>query len=66
LKTPQSVNLILKARVKQAGLDRAAFSAHGLRSGYLTEAANRGIPLLEAGRQLHVRRFSARPAGSSG
>ncbi|WP_306909104.1 site-specific integrase [Rhizobium mesoamericanum] len=52
--TPQSVNLILKARVKQAGLDPAAFSAHGLRSGYLTEAANRGIPLLEAMQQsLH-------------
>lgn len=52
--TPQSVNLILKARVKQAGLDPAAFSAHGLRSGYLTEAANRGIPLPEAMQQsLH-------------
>lgn len=46
--TPQSVNLILKTRVAQAGLDPAAFSAHGLRSGFLTEAANRGIPLLEA------------------
>jgi integrase len=52
--TPQSVNLILKARVKQAGLDPAMFSAHGLRSGYLTEAANRGIPLPEAMQQsLH-------------
>lgn len=46
--TGQSVNLILKARCKQAGLDPASFSAHGLRSGFLTEAANRGIPLLEA------------------
>lgn len=52
--TPQSVNLIRKTRVKQAGLDPAAFSAHGLRSGYLTEAANRGIPLPEAMQQsLH-------------
>ncbi|MQB40291.1 tyrosine-type recombinase/integrase, partial [Rhizobium sp. ICMP 5592] len=52
--TPQSVNLILKARVKQAGLDPMMFSAHGLRSGYLTEAANRGIPLPEAMQQsLH-------------
>ncbi len=52
--TPQSVNLILKARVKQAGLDPTAFSAHGLRSGYLTEAANRGVPLPEAMQQsLH-------------
>ncbi|WP_426289844.1 site-specific integrase (plasmid) [Ensifer adhaerens] len=52
--TPQSVNLILKSRCKQAGLDPTAFSAHGLRSGYLTEAANRGIPLPEAMQQsLH-------------
>ncbi|WFU06875.1 tyrosine-type recombinase/integrase (plasmid) [Rhizobium sp. CB3171] len=52
--TPQSVNLILKGRCKQAGLDPEAFSAHGLRSGYLTEAANRGIPLPEAMQQsLH-------------
>ncbi|MDX0679977.1 tyrosine-type recombinase/integrase [Sinorhizobium medicae] len=49
--TPQSVNLILKARCEQAGLDPALFSAHGLRSGYLTEAANRGIPLPEAMQQ---------------
>ncbi|PZM12898.1 site-specific integrase [Rhizobium tubonense] len=52
--TPQSVNLILKTRIAQAGLDPAQFSAHGLRSGYLTEAANRGIPLPEAMQQsLH-------------
>ncbi|RVH24504.1 tyrosine-type recombinase/integrase [Sinorhizobium meliloti] len=52
--TPQSVNLILKARCKQAGLDPALFSAHGLRSGYLTEAANRGVSLPEAMQQsLH-------------
>ncbi|WP_322887331.1 site-specific integrase (plasmid) [Sinorhizobium medicae] len=52
--TPQSVNLILKARCEQAGLDPALFSAHGLRSCYLTEAANRGIPLPEAMQQsLH-------------
>ncbi|RVG06494.1 integrase [Sinorhizobium meliloti] len=52
--TPQSINLILKARCRQAGLDPALFSAHGLRSGYLTEAANRGIPLPEAMQQsLH-------------
>ncbi|MGH0315143.1 site-specific integrase [Sinorhizobium meliloti] len=52
--TSQSVNLILKRRCEQAGLDPALFSAHGLRSGYLTEAANRGIPLPEAMQQsLH-------------
>ena len=52
--TPQAVNLILKSRCRQAGLDPTAFSAHGLRSGFLTEAANRGIPLPEAMQQsLH-------------
>ncbi|MCZ4432030.1 site-specific integrase [Agrobacterium sp. SOY23] len=45
---PQSVNAILKQRAEMAGLDSVEFSAHGLRSGYLTEAANRGIPLPEA------------------
>ncbi|TBG76889.1 site-specific integrase (plasmid) [Rhizobium leguminosarum] len=51
---PQSVNAIIKQRVELAGLDRGEFSAHGLRSGYLTEAANRGIPLPEAMEQsLH-------------
>jgi len=49
--TPQSINLILKARCEQAALDPSLFSAHGLRSGYLTEAANRGIPLPEAMQQ---------------
>ncbi len=45
---PQSINAILKQRAEKAGLDSAEFSAHGFRSGYLTEAANRGIPLPEA------------------
>jgi integrase len=48
---PQSVNLILKTRIKAAGLDPSAYSAHGLRSGFLTEAANRGISLSEAMQQ---------------
>ncbi|PDT11387.1 integrase [Rhizobium sp. J15] len=53
--TPQSVNLILKARARQAWLDAAAFSAHGLRSGFMTESADRGIPLLETMQQsLHA------------
>lgn len=46
--TPQSINLILKSRCRLAGLDPEAFSAHGLRSGYLTEAANLGMSLQEA------------------
>jgi len=49
--TPQAVNLILKRRAVQAGLEPALFSAHGLRSGYLTETARRGIPLPEAMQQ---------------
>ncbi|AWC25791.1 site-specific tyrosine recombinase XerD (plasmid) [Aminobacter sp. MSH1] len=53
--TPQAVNLILKRRIAEAGLDPAEFSAHGLRSGYLTEAARRGIPLLDAMQQSQHR-----------
>ena len=46
--SPQAVNLILKKRARLAGLDAVELSAHGLRSGYLTETARRGIPLVEA------------------
>jgi integrase len=53
--TPQSVNLILKRRCAEAGLDPEGFSAHGLRSGYLTEAARRGIPMPEAMQQSQHR-----------
>ena len=53
--TPQAVNLILKRRIGQAGLDPVLFSAHGLRSGYLTETARRGIPLPEAMQQSQHR-----------
>jgi integrase len=53
--TPQAVNLILKRRISQAGLDPALFSAHGLRSGYLTETGRRGIPLPEAMQQSQHR-----------
>ncbi|MBX5166893.1 site-specific integrase [Rhizobium sp. NZLR4b] len=52
---PQSVNAILKQRAEIAGLEPGQFSAHGLRSGYLTEAANRGIPLPEAMEQSRHR-----------
>ena len=52
---PQSVNAILKQRAEMAGLEPREFSAHGLRSGYLTEAANRGIPLPEAMEQSRHR-----------
>ncbi|TJW00069.1 MAG: site-specific integrase [Mesorhizobium sp.] len=52
---PKAVNDIVKLRVKMAGLEPGEFSAHGLRSGYLTEAANRGIPLPEAMEQSRHR-----------
>ncbi|MEH2683236.1 tyrosine-type recombinase/integrase [Rhizobium leguminosarum bv. viciae] len=52
---PQSVNAILKQRAEMAGLEPGEFSAHGLRSGYLTEAAIRNIPLLEAMEQSRHR-----------
>ncbi|MBD8688692.1 MULTISPECIES: site-specific integrase [unclassified Rhizobium] len=52
---PGAINAILKQRVVMAGLEPGEFSAHGLRSGYLTEAANRGIPLPEAMEQSRHR-----------
>ncbi|KQW26399.1 integrase [Rhizobium sp. Root274] len=52
---PKAINDIVKHRAGLAGLDPAEFSAHGLRSGYLTEAANRGIPLPEAMEQSRHR-----------
>ncbi len=52
---PQAISDIVKQRAAMAGLDPAQFSAHGLRSGYLTEAANRGIPLPEAMEQSRHR-----------
>lgn len=52
---PKAINDILKQRAKMAGLEPGDYSAHGLRSGYLTEAANRGIPLPEAMEQSRHR-----------
>jgi integrase len=52
---PKAINDIIKCRAGLAGLDPTEFSAHGLRSGYLTEAANRGIPLPEAMEQSRHR-----------
>lgn len=53
--TLQSVNLIVKRRCAMAGLEAREFSAHGLRAGYLTEAARRGVALPEAMRQSQHR-----------
>jgi integrase len=52
---PQSVNAITKARCTAAGLDPTQYSAHGLRSGYLTQAAREGVPLPEAMQQSQHR-----------
>jgi integrase len=60
--TAQSINLILKRRCAVAGLDPRDFSAHGLRTGYLTEAARRGGSLPEAMPQSQHR--SAQQAAS--
>jgi integrase len=44
----QSINAIVKQRAESAGLEPSEYSAHGLRSGFLTEAALRNVSLLEA------------------
>ena len=53
--TPESINLIVKRRCAIAGLEPEAFSAHGLRAGYLTEAARQGVSLPEAMQQSQHR-----------
>jgi integrase len=53
--TPQSINLIVKRRCAVAGLEPEAFSAHGLRAGYLTEAARQGVSLPQAMQQSQHR-----------
>jgi integrase len=53
--TPQSINLIVKRRCAMAELDPKEFAAHGLRAGYLTEAARQGIALAEAMQQSQHR-----------
>lgn len=44
--TPSAVRRIVQARALQAGL-RAEFSAHSLRSGFVTEAARQKVPIGE-------------------
>jgi integrase len=53
--TPQSVNAILTRRVVAEGLDPKLYSAHGLRVGYLTEAARSRGALPEAMQQSQHR-----------
>ena len=47
----QGVNVIIKSRCAAAGLDPVQYSAHELRSAYLTQAAREGVSLLEAVQQ---------------
>jgi integrase len=42
---------MIKRRLEIAGYDETDYSAHGLRAGYLTQAAKDGVPLPEAMRQ---------------
>lgn len=58
----QSINAIVKQRAESAGLEPSDYSAHGLRSGFLTEAALRNVSLLEAMDQSRHR--SMQQAGS--
>jgi integrase len=44
---PQAVRTIVKRRAALAGLE-GDFSAHSLRSGYMTEAGRQNVPLAEA------------------
>lgn len=43
----KAVNYIFKYRCQLAGLDLDKFSAHSLRSGFVTSAASKGIPVWE-------------------
>jgi integrase len=43
----KAVNYIFKQRAQLAGLDLDKFSAHSLRSGFVTSAASKGIPVWE-------------------
>lgn len=52
--TTHGINHILKKRLEEAGYPRDYASAHGFRSGFLTDCARLGIPLGEAMRlSLH-------------
>jgi integrase len=46
--TTDGVNYVLKQRLAMAGLNPKDFSAHGLRSGFLTQCGRDGITLQEA------------------
>lgn len=41
----EAINLILKKRLRDAGIDPKGYSAHSLRVGYITSAIKAGLPL---------------------
>lgn len=55
----KAVNDILKVRAGAAGLDAEFVSAHGLRSGYLTEASLQGVPIEQAVRHSKHRSLAS-------
>lgn len=46
--TPQAVRVIVKRRARQAGLTDVSYSAHSIRSGFMTEAGRSGMHLRDA------------------
>lgn len=46
--TGNSINVMVKARIKSMGLNPNNYGAHSLRAGFLTEATRQGINLTEA------------------
>ena len=46
--TGKTISHIVQKRARLAGFDPKAFGGHSLRAGFLTEAVNQGVPLLQA------------------
>ena len=49
--TEAGINHMIKRRLTIAGYESCDYSAHGLRAGYLTQAARDGVPLPETMQQ---------------
>ena len=43
----QAVSLVVKQHIRELGLEVGNFSAHSLRAGFLTSAANRGASIFK-------------------
>jgi integrase len=46
--TPASLRNLVARLAREAGLEHEGYSAHSLRSGYITEAAHSGVALADA------------------